>query len=565
MNLLQKRVNLISECHKEFNQSKAFDIAILSGFALFAVIYTLGRWKGLTPFIFLDSDASYISTYAAALDSPQAFTHDYFLSTPGRASSYFEILIPIIRLLKKIVGGYGNAFIFLLPITIFLKLLGFYVLGKQLFHRKWVGLLLALASYPIVYSGAWDYWGIRNDALPRNLFEVFFPWLILAIFNWINQPKRWFLLGGLFGLLMYVHSISAGVTFLSASIIYLVCSKRQFLKRVGDVSFSGLIFLVVSLPFFYFSEVFQTSSATVPIPYTEALNILNEIYGETHFQTIRVFGKVLVQLTLSGIIPLAIMAFLFYLIVQKRNHCQQIKIVAVWVISIVFISVFLPAMEKYVDQWLQLSTIQMMLIRGLRYMPPLLLLFSFLVFFGNFSKLENNSLVINNVLGSILIITTIGLMIHFNPQDKYFSDEIRCLSSGRLTCPTQQELDAVDIIQALDTFTTSNDTILSIPPLDVKFNTAIRFQALRCLGYSDSDMTRLNRDPGLQIQIARALDPWLALETIETKSNLQSYIALSKNVKVNFLIVSLDTFSSTELSAVEVIYKNQNYALIKIP
>jgi hypothetical protein len=561
----KSKLHVIIDRLRQFSQSRGFDILVLSGFGLFALIFTLGRWSGITPFVFLDIDATYISSYAAALDHPGAFVNDYFLSVPSRVSAYFEILVPLIRFLNTLTGSYGNAFLVLLPLVIFCKLFGFYILGKRLFGNRGLGLLLALVTYPIVYSGAWDYWGIRNDALPRNLFEVFLPWVILAAVSWINKPRRWVLLSALLGLLIYVHSISAGVIFTTLCIVYLLCSRGPINQRLLVILLSIFCFAVVSAPFFYIYYTSQSASVTLPVSYVDSVKILNQIYGENHFQTLTIFAKVLVQLSLSGIVPLTLLAYLYHKIVQKTKPTDNIKVLGVWIASIILVSVFLPALERLVDPWIKLSSIQMMLIRGLRYLPPLMLIFCFEVFFGIQPGQKEKSVLVGNAFGSIAIIAAFVMIISMNPQDHYFLRSVECMASGRLTCPTQKELDGVDIISALDDYTSESDTILSVPPSEVKFNTAIRFEALRCMGYSDSDMTRLNADPGLQIQIANALEPWTALDNNEQSQSLDSYLALSREMKADYLIVSIESFPDIDLFQKNVVYMNSSYALLKVP
>lgn len=565
MESAKSKIYVIIDRLRQFSQSRGFDILVLSGFGLFALIFTLGRWSGITPFIFLDIDATYISSFAAALDHPDAFVNDYFFSVPSRASGYFQVLVPIIRFLNTLTGSYGNAFLVLLPLVIFFKLFGFYSLGKRLFGNRWLGLLLALVTYPIVYSGAWDYWGIRNDALPRNLFEVFLPWVILAVLSWINKPRRWILLSALLGLLIYVHSISAGVIFATLCIVYLLCSRGPIGQRLLVILLSILCFAIVSAPFFYTFYTSRSASVTLPVSYSDSVKILNQIYGENHFQTLTIFAKVLVQLSLSGIIPLFILAYLYHKIVKKTEASTNLKVLSIWIVGIILVSVFLPAIEKIFDSWLMLSSIQMMLIRGLRYLPPLMLIFCFEVFFGIQSDKKEKSVLVGKAFGSIAIIAAFVLIISMNPQDRYFVRSVECLVSGRLTCPTQKELDGVDIISALDVYTSESDTILSVPPSEVKFNTAIRFEALRCMGFSDSDMTRLDADPGLQIKTANTLEPWTALDNNVQNQNLDSYLALSRAMKADYLIVAIDAFTTINLSEVNVIYMNSSYALVKVP
>jgi hypothetical protein len=548
----------------KISNKKGFDLFIYCFFAIYALICTLGRWNGISPFIFLGIDAAYLSSYAAALDHPAYFLNDYFLSNPGRVSSYFEILIPILRFLKTLTGDYGGAFLMMLPLTIFLKLFGFYFLGKRLFSNRWLALLLAIVTFPIVYSGGWDYWGIRGDALPRSLYEIFFPWIILGTLKWIDLPKKWYLLSFFVGLTVYVHAISAAVLFPALLLAYLFCAQAAFWKRAGQLVVSTLIFLMVISPFLYFFFSAHGSGTTIPVSYSERIGIINVIYGETHLQNIQVFGKVIVQLIASGILPLAVLALLYFLVVQKRGERKDLRVIGAWLGGLLVVCVLLPELERLADPWLKMITVQMMLIRGLRYVPPLLLVFSLLAFFRDAKNDSKNQGVLEKWFLGFLVLGCLALIIVRNPQDPYFTQEIKCLSTGHWVCPTQKELDAVDVIQALDDHTQVSDTVLFIPPSNVDFSTAIRFQALRNMGYSNPDMTRLSLNPGLQIIIASKLELWESIELADQNDALSAYLSLAEDMQTDYLIVSLENFPEESLAMLDPVYENSYYALVQV-
>lgn len=541
---------------------KFLDILIISGFVVYATIYSLGRWNGSTPFIFLGSDASYISSYAAALDHPGQFASDYFLSNTAHVSSYLALHIPLIRLLNKLVGSYGNAFLVLLPITIFLKLFGFYYLGKRLFKNRGLALLLAIITFPIVYTGAWDYWGLVGDVLPRNLFEILFPWLIVWSIEWIDKPNQWYLLSFILGLMTYVHSISAGIVFFTLSFIYLCQSSSPFLKRMKELFINVAIYLIAIIPFVLIYTYYKNSAKTVPISYQESISILNDLYGQNHIDTLSIFLNLLKQLTFSGILPLALFAILLILIIRKFTPKRTYSILGFWILGIITISVIVPYIEKLLDSWLQMLSVQMMLARGLRFLPPLLLIFILFIFHSQIKNTKFPNLVMGLCVS--LVIACFFVITSYNKQDPYFNKEIKCLSSAKLVCPSQQELDGEEIIHIIESQTTKDETILAIPPLSVPFTLAIRYQALRPLGYTQSDVTRMSDDPGLQEQINQSMRDWKALEHVDIFLRLKSYLSLAKKMKADYLIIQKNDFPPQTIDILAPIYENESYALVRI-
>lgn len=540
------------------------DAVILTGFALFALLYTLGRWNGVSPFIYIGSDASYISSYAATLDHPGQFSADYYLSNEAKVSSYFALHVPLIRFLGNLSGGYGNAFLILLPIAIFCKLLGFYLVGKHLFKSRALALFLAVVTFPVISTGAWDYWGLIGDALPRNLFDIAFPWLLLATVRWMDQPKRWYLLSFFFGLLVYVHSISAGICFAVITLLYLVFAPAPFGKRIGQAALSALIFAITAAQFAAIYSISSASVATIPVSYEESLQIMLSVYGQNHFNVQEIVTALIQTLTRSGILPLALVAFIYHLLNRKTDNARVVRMVGCWALGIVFVSAGGPYLEKMLDPWLHLASVRMMLVRGLRYLPPLLLVFSMLAFSSRPKEREIKYPRLLGLTGVILIAICFGMTLKTNPQDPYVKQELSCLSSGRIVCPTEEQLAAVDMIDALNEYTTPQDTILPVPPLTVTFANSIRYEALRPMGYSKSDMTRLRNNPMLQQDMILTMKPWNALEHADETTRLQEYLDMAAEVHADYLIIQVSDFKKKTLQTVTPVYANDYYLLVKV-
>ncbi len=537
---------------------------IIAGFALFALLYTLGRWNGVSPFIYVGSDASYISSYAASLDHPGQFSADYFLSNQNKVDSYFALHVPLVRSFERITGAYGNAFLVLLYITIFSKLLGFYLVGKCLFGSRALALLLAVITFPAITTGAWDYWGLIGDALPRNLFEIALPWLLLVSIKWIDRPKRWYLLSFLLGLLVYVHSISAGICFAALMLIYLVLAPSPFGKRLGQAGLSVLIFAATALPFAYFYSTAYTSSPTVSLSYEESVQILMTTYGQNHFNVLEIVKTLLLTLIKSGILPLALVALVYHLFNRKAENNHAVLIIGGLALAILLVSAGGPYLERLLDPWLHMVSVQMMLVRGLRYLPPILLLFSMLAFFTPVRGRAKKYPHLLGLAGVILVAVSFGMTLKTNTQDQYVKQELSCLSSGHIICPTEEQLDALDMIQALDRYTTAQDTILPVPPLTVSYANAIRYQALRPMGYTKNDVVRLRNNPALLQEISLKMKPWNALEHADANTRLQSYIDMAAEMHADYLIIQVEDFKKKTLQSITPVYANDHYMLVKI-
>lgn len=546
---------------KKFNW---LDVSIISAFLMFSLIYSLGRWNGISPFIYLGSDASYISSYAAKLDNPASFSNDYFLANQANVDAYIAFHIPLLRSLNQLTGSYGNAFLILLPLALFFKLLGFYLLGKTLFSNRGLGALLAIITFPVIYTGAWDYWGLLGDALPRNLFDVAFPWILLLSLRWINEPKKWLILSGLLGIVTYIHSISGGIIFAVLCIVYLLQSPQPLSKRILHlIAISGVYLIIVS-PFAYFYIKSMAAVPTVQLSYADKVAYMISFFGENHIDAFLIFSGTVQTLIHSGLLPLAGIAILFEAIFHRVKYRSPSVFWFFWIISLIFVTVVLPIIEFHFDNILHLINLQMMLVRGLRYLPPLLMLLIFECFFGQSKVKEAPFRSIFQLSGVVLLAAAFVLTINYNQQDGYFQKEVRCLSQGQLTCPTQQEKDGLEVIQSLDEFTSATDTVLSIPPLNTPLALAIRYSALRPMGYTMTDVRRLNTDVYKQNEIFTAMKPWNKLEHADPDVVLAAYFSLAKEVHADYLIVQKADFQTKYFSDLVPVFENDSYMLVKV-
>ncbi|MDO8559756.1 MAG: hypothetical protein Q7S23_01825, partial [bacterium] len=173
-----------------------------------AVAWQFGRWQGAYPFAFLSGDSANIAGFAAALDHPGNFTGDAILSDPANFRFYQTIHLPLIRALTKITGDYGTSFIWLLGWHVLVQAVGFYILGRILFHRRyWAALYAIMTLVPVQLN--LEFWGAWSDPLPRFSFQALLPYLLAAALRWRSSPIAWPWLMAAAGVLVYVHPVSA--------------------------------------------------------------------------------------------------------------------------------------------------------------------------------------------------------------------------------------------------------------------------------------------------------------------------------------------------------------------
>ena len=553
---------------------RTVDALVLTGFALFALLYTLGRWKGLQPFIFLGSDASYISSYAATLDHPGAFAADYVFSSSAKVDIYFAAHVPLIRLLARVTGDYGSAFLVLLPIVLFLKLFGFYVLGKALFRHLGYALLLAVLTFPVVYTGAWDYWGLLDDALPRNLVEIAFPFLLLWSVRHAGRLRYWYLTCAVLSALIYVHSISSLPLLVTFGAVFLFLAPLTWRKRLLHLVLGGLVYLAAALPFLLNTLSSTQAVVTVALTPQEHLDLLLRYFG-SHVDIPAILLSLLRQLTLSGILPLSLAA-LGYLFLRPNPQSRRLAAsLGVMLASALVVALLVPWLEQFVELRLNILAELMQLVRFIRYVPPLLLIFSLLAFAPRPASEPSTEPAVPalpvSTLARLTSLTFLLLsalvfagMLRYNAQGGHFLAEVRCLAGGHLLCPTEREQAAIDIVQHAADLTTPADALLTLPPLQVDFELALRWQALRPLGLNVPDLSRMRDDLGRLVTLRQVIAPWSATAHADAPERLAAYLQLAPQVGARFLIVQLADFPARSLALLAPLYQNAYYALVPI-
>lgn len=563
--LIQNHSIKIKKTFHFFANSKIQDMFFVFSFFVLSILYTLGRWNGNIPFIYLGSDASTIASFAAALDNPINFINDFMLNPLSNNNSYIALHIPLLRVFENIVGGYGEAFLVFLPITIFLKLYGFYSLGKFLFKKSSLGFFLAICTYPVIYTGVWDYWGLLGDSLPRNFFEILFPWLIIWSIQWNDKPKKWIFFSISLGLFTYVHSISAVIIFSSVWIALLLTASIPFKKKLILFLINSSVYFAFVLPFIigYFGNIGRSDT----IDYDKGLRILQSFYS-SHLDIPAILSNLISQIYHSGILLFFVWSIVLLIFTWDKQKDKSAFIIMGWIAGILCSTLLISAVEQKFEQWLHILPIQMFLVRGIRYLPPLLIIMIFLSLTQIHSTIRNTPYPMLmrgfvNMLSGFVLISLLFLTITRNQQGNYAIKEVLCLSTGHLTCQTQQEIDAIDLVKITQQYSKVGEVFLTLPPLQVKFERSLRYEGLRPLGYNFPDSTRILDLQKLE-EINEILDPWNRLEHAPEETKLKSYLNLAKQMRVDLLIIQLNDFPNINLNQMNTIYTNSSYALVRI-
>ncbi|MGO8878997.1 MAG: hypothetical protein ACLPVO_17330 [Desulfomonilaceae bacterium] len=460
------------------------DVIALCSFALFAVATFLGRWKGLTPFVFLSSDAGIVSSFVAAYQHPDLFRGDVLLGDFTNFRYYLALHPLLIFMINKLTGDYGVAYISLLLLTVFVQCSGFYLLGVTLFKSRYWAILLVIINLAPIALPVREFWGIYDDPLPRSLFHACLPFLLTAAFRFKREVRMWPWLMVFTGLMFYTHPVSAPPWAFAIWLGLWVFLPTQWgvFKKSVYMFMLGLMFVVTVLPWALNFLLVHERPASAAVNYNDVVGIIADRVGAELLD-------VGIALTL-WLKEVSSWPFWFYSLWAvagsvvlwgwRRDLRADIKLVAVWCLGIVFVAVGLTFVEQTICRIYDLKRFQMDSVRGVKYLVPIMLLLCVWSLAGISRQFQTGSL--KRTLAMLLgaVITTIWV---YQSPPVAFIQTAKAWAHGSLTPrPSKDEIGTVEAISAIKENTKPGSRIL---PLVIPLE--IRYAALRPVVYAYKD------------------------------------------------------------------------------
>src|SRR5919199_650993 len=541
---------------KHFN---IVDGLTILGFALFSVIYFLGRWKGAYPFIFLGGDAANIASFAAAWDHPKLFLGDQALGNPSNFRFYATIHIPILQALFRITRDYGSAFISLLAPHIFIQTLGFYLFGRLVFQSRYWAILLAIVTLAPVWLNLGEYWGISPDPQPRFSFQALLPYILAATFYWGQQPSSWPWLMAATGSLIYVHPVSTPgwglaiwLGFLALKPVY-----YSFKKQLAYMLMAGVVFLAVALPWLihYLSNHAHGATAN----YKEIYELMITYFGKGYLDIPWAIKEFILLMWQKGLLPFFTVSLPLILWLRREDR-QTVLLVSLWLVGILITAIAIPMTEQVIARAYNLIPVQIDLVRGLRYVVPILLLLCLWSLVEIAKKYGNTRIIA--VIGALLVI-----LWAYQPKPDFvrtgliFSELLQCWRQGNLVCMNVADSRSLEALEAISRLTPPTSRILPLGEIAQAYSLAIRYYALRPVVYSYKDVGVLGY--ANHAEFIKWHQKNHKMKKIEKEKNsqiqLQEVKKLSQELGAQYCLVdnNLSLMTNSNLKGENLIYKNQ--------
>lgn len=550
------------------NSINIIDFVFIVFISLISILCFFGYWRNINSFIFLSSDSANISAFIAGRKFPEIFQGDALLSDIDNYRLYLTIHIPLVGWLGDLVGNLGLAWAYLFPFHIFIQAIGFYLLGFALFRSRYWAMLFSLITLAPVGISFGEFWGIPNDIVPRMSFQAILPFLLALNLFWRDKPYRWGWLMLLMGILVYVHPVSTPAWGLGvwASLWILLPANWSLKRRIRFMAFLAIIFVITVAPFalHYLKYFAHGEIANYDEVYTVMESRYREGYLDLSVGLLEYLSVVVRQDFLLVVLALAgVIVNLF--LPHADEERKKMKITLVWLGGLLFVSIILPLMDHNIARALGKLPLQVDLIRGLRYVFPLLLAFALYLFWilNEHPAIKEKFFRFPVRRATLLL----GFVFCLNWIVKHpvhsFTTAVECWSSRHFYCPLDKnELSKIEVLDAIKNKTNEDAVILpSSLPLETRYyalrSVAFAYKDGGILGYSNPD----------------GLLEWYAVsqiyQDIMAESDLDArtgeFIELARNLDADYVLVDWKVNQKLlEKSNSDVIFQNKRFSLLSV-
>jgi len=353
------------------------DVAILLLILVLTIIGFLDIWERIAEQSVLQgSDVQHnILNPAMASLNPEIFQNDFLLNNLDVFSLYQTSSNWLFEYVSLPIFGEPLLAVSILTIPmIFIHQLGFYWLGLALTRNRLLIILFLLFINAYVGIPHDEFWGIEYSLLPRIMFQALLPYLILFALVWRDKPKRWIWLMVGSGLLVYVHSVSTPPWGFAIWLgLWLNHPHDWSIPKRFTVMFGlGVVFLATITPFglnYWFNGAGGRIVFDIDLIMQISGERLTGYYDPISFAE-QTFARYQDALRLEWVVIISIVYYVF-------GQAQQRRLIFhlwVWSVGLILVTVGINWADHAIAERLGRIPLQIDLIRGLRYLVPLILI-----------------------------------------------------------------------------------------------------------------------------------------------------------------------------------------------
>jgi hypothetical protein len=312
------------------------------------------------------TDEANINSFAAALDHPDRFASDKLLSNPEHFAWYTPAYIQLIRGFKRAGFHYATGEAFIGAALTLLLLFGFRRLLATVTGRPGFAFFAALGLgliFDDMMPPAGEYWSILT-VTPRMLFSALVPWTLLLAIRNPPSSRRWWMAGGVAGLLFYVHPLSAPGLAGAILVAFVAASDEPWPLRVKGVGVAAVAALAAMAPYIAVYAVRYGQTVDVdPGVVARSLDIITPIYED--LEPSRLLRDVLVYRVTTFRILLDITAVV---LLMRRPFDRASRFYVGLVAGFLMVTFGVPAVDRAVSTYLNRRPFEFEMARGVRFL-----------------------------------------------------------------------------------------------------------------------------------------------------------------------------------------------------
>lgn len=542
------------------------DAIVLFLIGLFSIAWYLQRIQTDYPYVVFGSDLANIASFAIALDHPELFRGDFLLNDTENFGIYFQLHVLLSRVLGSWVNNYGAGILLVHIPTTFLYLSGFYWLGRTVINdRYWASVFTAVNLSPLYF--AFENWGVSLDPTPRTGIQAVLPFLLILVWKWKDAPgiKRWGLIAILTGGLIYVHAVGTPVWMVGILLGLWTQMPKEWGRKKQILVLAGLALLMLITQSIFIANYLKYRVAGGATNYREMIEMLRFLLPPEILDIPLTLKKTFYLLWNMGFIPFGVLGILLLSILNRRDRDDRrgLMLVLAWLASVIIVAALLPLMERTVEAYLRILPIETDLIRGLRYLVPLLSLLGLWGMSALSMRLKAAPAKWFIAITSLLLVA--GVVNSGLEREIRFDALLDCIKTGKALC--LQKSDLHDILETLkDRTEPGSPVFFATHPADTTALT-VRYLAQRPLVYSW-------KDRGAGVANMELMERWFDIYTrLEIEGPTYSWFRRDPKGLIDFVqslgakYLILDgqvSISDVDALPANIFYKNGTYTILEL-
>jgi len=555
-----------------FGKPRIGTIAVLIAFLLVAAASTVALLATPWPRSIVSADTANVATFhAVSVDAP-SFANDYIYRDSTLVRHYSTVVLDAATAFWGKSHDTGAFWLGLqFPIVAFM-LVGFFIFGRQLCLSVARSAILAILCTAPVLTQSGDFWGAYAEPFVRSTYAAALPWIVVSLLWAIKDGSlgRRFLPIGLAALLGYMHfpSAAAGVGgVLVASLVVKPAGIRTSRWIIFHVCM-GALCIGIWLPFildYFASYVAGQSSGKVVLENLDVENYNASIALGRFIFPWGPYGNFLHACILCAIYIVGIYYYLFAAPADSVLR-RSTRGIAGMILGVFLASFGLSIVDQAIAWLLNRAPLQIDLIRGLRFLAPLLIAGAYLFGVTAFAGAKRGWM-FDILAVAILIYQVLNPLGAVSLQLRYY------LLTRSIVSP--EEKDGAQVLTLLREQPRGSTTLFLGSP--DRLTLAIRYGARQPLAFAEKDqniIAHAGRGDLFVVWKARKLLYNAFQDARGSEALANGWGAIEKVMKPQFVVARICKSSSTPCQRSEaltflshgypIILQNNTYMVLKV-